>query len=226
MNNTLQYVHVIIILLLIGLIIGLTTVQNYLASEISELKTVILMTKNNTIEYTLPEEQKPIDLNITIDLKQETQSLPYGVDVTFETDPPIPITPADMINMYIDEICGIEKYHNVDPLLIQAMVERESSYRSGVTSPGNDRGLMQVNLKWHSERAERLGVKDIYDPYGNLLVGIDFISELITSYEHEELALMLYNMRWDTAFKKYKNGEISDYAVSILVRRDELKREE
>ena len=225
MNNTLNKIHIIIILLLISILIGLATVQNYLASEILELKTFMMV--NNMVEYTLPTEPQEVDVNISVEVIQPIENnLPYGVDVTFETDPPIPITPSDMINMYIDEICGIEKYHNVDPLLIQAMVEKESSYISDVTSSGNDRGLMQVNLKWHSERAERLGVKDIYDPYGNLLVGIDFISELITQHDDESLALMLYNMRWSVAFEKYKNGDISEYAKTILNRRDELKREE
>lgn len=78
----------------------------------------------------------------------------------------------------------IEKYtedigeqYNICPELIQAIIERESSY-DPYAKNGNCLGLMQVSSRWHSDRMEKLGVSDLYDPYSNILVGTDYLAEL------------------------------------------------
>lgn len=131
-------------------------------------------------------------------------------------------TERELINAYVREIT---KKYNIEPELIMSVIQQESNYDPKATN-GKCLGLMQVSSYWHQDRAERLGVTDFYDPYSNILLGVDYISELLTEYEDPRLVLMLYNMEHKTALRKYKNGEISNYATTILARAEELKKGE
>lgn len=123
------------------------------------------------------------------------------------------------INRYVREIC--KEYDNVDPELIIPIVSIESRYNPDAKN-GSCVGLMQVSTKYNKDRADKLGVSDFFDPYGNIQIGVDYISELIEEYDDVYLALMLYNMKWDSAFKLYNSGSISNYAKSVVKHRDEL----
>ena len=71
----------------------------------------------------------------------------------------------------------VTEHYNICPEFLQAMAFRESSYRTDVEN-GSCIGLMQVSEKWHKDRMERLGVESLYDPYGNMLVAADYLTEL------------------------------------------------
>jgi len=135
--------------------------------------------------------------------------------------PPEELSSEEQINDYIFTICS---EYDVDPFLIQSIVWHESNYIPTVAN-GNCLGLMQVSSYWHADRAERLGVTDFYDPYSNILLGVDFIAELQSKHKDDKLVLMLYNMKWKTAYNLYNKGIISDYAQSVLAMRNELKLE-
>lgn len=109
-------------------------------------------------------------------------------------DEPIYIynVPLDVdLQLYIIETCS--GYH-VEPSVIVAMIERESTFRAdAVGDGGNSFGLMQIQPRWHEERMERLGVTDLLDPRQNVLVGIDYLAELCNRYECIGMALMAYN---------------------------------
>ena len=81
------------------------------------------------------------------------------------------------IQKYIKSLC--QKY-NIDYSLILAMIEIESGYNPNEYSSSGAVGYMQM-LK--------LGITDVSDPYQNILLGIDYISELISLYGTEK-ALM------------------------------------
>ena len=68
----------------------------------------------------------------------------------------------------------IGEMYCVCPEFLMAMIETESSGNPNATN-GTCKGLMQVSEKWHKDRMARLGVKDIYDPYGNILVATDYL---------------------------------------------------
>lgn len=123
------------------------------------------------------------------------------------------------IHRYVRDIC--EDYDNVDPELIIPLISKESQYNPEAKN-GSCVGLMQVSTKYNKDRAEKLGVTDFFDPYENIQIGVDYLSELIDEYEDVYLALMLYNMKWDTAFRLYKSGSISNYAKTIVSQRDIL----
>jgi len=121
---------------------------------------------------------------------------------------------------YTEEIGA--KY-GICPELLQAMVFYESSNNPKVKSPGGDTGYMQINKKWHKDRMKRLGVQDLTDGYGNILVGADYITELAEKYEDMPLVLMKYNGD-SRADKLYQQGKMSEYAEKILNLSQELER--
>lgn len=112
--------------------------------------------------------------------------------------------------------------YGICPELLMAIVERESS---GVPDAenGDCKGLMQIYTKWHSDRMDRLGVTDIFDEQGNILVGTDLLAELFEKYGDAAVVLMAYHGERNPA-EKAERGEISDYAQGILERSAELER--
>lgn len=135
--------------------------------------------------------------------------------------------PRSDIEAYTVEIG--EKY-NICPELIQAIIERESSY-DPYAKNGNCIGLMQVSQRWHADRMEELGVTNLYDPYSNILVGTDYLAELfdeaIQSGRGDDLyyVLMRYNLKTSTANSRWESGDYSDYAIEVSERAAELERE-
>lgn len=119
---------------------------------------------------------------------------------------------------YIDFVC---EQKNICPELIQALIETESSWEPDARN-GSCVGLMQISENWHQDRKERLGVKDLTDPYDNILVGIDYLQELFRRYEDPAMVLMIYNGD-SRAWRYWETGEMSEYAAKILERAAELE---
>ena len=119
---------------------------------------------------------------------------------------------------YIEIICH---ERGICPELVEAIIEKESNWDPYATN-GDCIGLMQISEKWHKNRMERLGVDDLKDPYDNILVGVDYLSELAAKYE-VGLALMVYNGD-SRAESLWRAGKTSDYATWILERSAELER--
>ena len=133
---------------------------------------------------------------------------------------------------YISELELIEiteeygRQYNIRPELLQAIAMRESTLYLQATND-DCKGLMQISEHWHRERMERLGVTDIYDARGNILLAADYIAELrdTTEYGYDLVyVLMRYNMATDTANKLYKQGEYTDYALEIIAESKRLER--
>ena len=120
---------------------------------------------------------------------------------------------------YIYEICDM---YCVSPELVMAMIETESSGRANVAG-GNGRyiGLMQIYEKYHRERMAKLGVTDLYDPYSNILVGVDYLMELANKYGELPLVLMKYNGSSD-AVARNEADNYTKYAKNIIARSEEL----
>lgn len=91
-----------------------------------------------------------------------------------------PIHLEQTIVNYVFDIC--EEYPEVDPYIVLGIIYYESRFTPNVSS-GEYAGLMQVSTYWHRDRAARLGVTDFLDPYGNILIGVDLISELLEKYD-------------------------------------------
>jgi soluble lytic murein transglycosylase-like protein len=131
-------------------------------------------------------------------------------------------TEHEIINDYVRDISA--KY-NMDPTLIMSVIQQESEYNPKAKN-GNCLGLMQVSSYWHRDRASKLGITDFYDAYSNILLGVDYLSELYTKHKDMRLVLMLYNMEHNTAISMFKNGQISSYAKTIIARAEQYKKGE
>lgn len=123
-----------------------------------------------------------------------------------------PFTFEDKVDGYVDDIC--EFYPNIAPEIIKAMIWHESRYNPYVSN-GRCVGLMQVSTKWQASRAIELGVTDFYDPYSNILIGVDCLNEIFEDCVSIGLALMIYNGD-SRAYSLHNSGRLSSYASGVL----------
>lgn len=92
-------------------------------------------------------------------------------------------TEEELYNSYVDEIVRFF-YPDLDARYVKAIIYHESRYSPNlVNAKTGVMGLMQISPKWHMKRAENLGVTDLLDPYGNILVGCDILNELTQKYD-------------------------------------------
>ena len=117
---------------------------------------------------------------------------------------------------YINKVA---KSYEIAPEIVFAMIEKESAYDTTEIGDGGDsEGLMQVQRQHHEKRMERLGVTDLFDPYGNVLVGVDYLAELIAEYGDMGMALTAYNAGPSGAYEYYFSEGIyaNEYAEEVL----------
>lgn len=129
----------------------------------------------------------------------------------------------DRVSFMVSNICTL--YPNVEPSLILAIIQKESRFNPEAKGYGAV-GLMQIIPSCHTDRMKRLDVTDIWDPYSNILVGTDLISELITTYNDPGLALMCYNLGEGIALYRYNNHGYSSYAEEVLRIKEDIERSE
>ena len=127
---------------------------------------------------------------------------------------------------HIFRLC--EEY-GIDPAIILAMCRRESNYRAdAVGDSGNSKGMMQVQERYHRPRMELLDVTDLFNPYQNVAVGIDYLGELLESYDGDmSMALVAYNAGPSGAYAYwFSEGEYAnDYSRAVLETAAELNAE-
>lgn len=122
------------------------------------------------------------------------------------------------------------KEYGVDYYTVLALIEIESGYKWDKTGDnGNSKGYMQIYEKWHTERMDAEGVTDLYNPYQNIRVGLNYLREIQDKYlssSGENCVLMVYNMGESTAKKLWKDKIYSsEYSRSVLKRTQELRQE-
>lgn len=113
--------------------------------------------------------------------------------------------------------------YGISPEFLTAVAYYESRYKPSAKN-GSCTGLMQVSSRWHSSRMRKLGVSNLNDPYGNMLVAADYLHELFEKYEDPAMVLMTYN--GDSRAKSYWNGSsnMSTYAHNILEKSQSMER--
>ena len=121
------------------------------------------------------------------------------------------------LQLFIIQSC---EDHHIDPAIVIAVIERESSYRASVIGDNGEAfGLMQVQPKWHRDRMDKLGVTDLLDPFQNVTVGMDYLFELLDEGKGLERALAAYNQGPDEADLGLGFG----YAAEVLTIKENLK---
>lgn len=114
---------------------------------------------------------------------------------------------------YILEI--VENYYpNLDAQTIMAIVYHESRFQpDAVNSRTGATGLMQVLPKWHKDRAARLGVTDLSDPYGSLLVGCDILNEVYQQKSSMSYAVDVFAGGY--SYANYYKNSVSPYRADL-----------
>lgn len=118
-------------------------------------------------------------------------------------------------------IINVSDAYNVDPVLVMAIIEKESQYDANAIGDGGDSyGLMQVNAQYHGERMNKLGVTNLLCPYCNVLVGIDYLAELLNEYDDIHKALVCYNAGRKGAYDGWFSVGVyqSNYSRAVLAR--------
>lgn len=114
--------------------------------------------------------------------------------------------------------------YNICPELLQAVAWKESRF-DPLAANGDCTGLMQVDRRWHRDRMEKLGVTDLYDPEGNMLVAADYLAELFSEYGEVDVVLMFYSGNSRATEYSRGTGEMSDYVWEVLEESMALERE-
>jgi hypothetical protein len=113
--------------------------------------------------------------------------------------------------------------------MIVALIEKESGYKYDMLGDnGNSIGYMQIYQKWHEERMDAEGVTDLFNPYGNIRVGTNYLQEIYEKYgsSGDNCVLMVYNMGEQGAKKYWKQDIYStEYSRAILQRAQEIEQE-
>lgn len=96
-------------------------------------------------------------------------------------------TKEDGFDLFIKKLA--EK-HNLDPLLVKAVIKVESDFEVEALSRKGAQGLMQLM----PQTARDLRVKDVWDPHHNIEGGVRYLRKMIDKFNNNwSLALAAYN---------------------------------
>jgi hypothetical protein len=187
----------------IGAIVALCTIP-VIAEE--PIETTYQVASEPTAEETTEAITEPTEIETTVTeppVTEETIAITlYNVPLDTE------------LQLHIIETA--ESY-GIDPAIVLAMAFRESNYNpSAMGDNGNSYGLLQVQLRFHKERMQRLGCTDLLDPYQNVTVAVDFLASQIQRYGSLDKALVSYN-------RGHYAGTITNYAIEVLGKAEELR---
>jgi len=104
-----------------------------------------------------------------------------------------------------DAILAESAKHKLDPILIAALIEVESGFRSAAISPMGARGIMQIMPEVGKAIAREIGLREdsgsdafrpehLDDPVLNIKLGIYYLYDLKKSFRSLNLALVAYNV--------------------------------
>jgi len=115
--------------------------------------------------------------------------------------------------------------HQVDPMLVKAVVWRESRFDPGKNGSRGERGLMQVSEKAANEWAREnkvsgFHVEQLFDPKTNLEAGTWYLQRAIEHWKHEPdplpFALAEYNAGASRA-QRWSGNSVADISVRTFL---------
>jgi hypothetical protein len=115
------------------------------------------------------------------------------------------------------------KSFDVNPLLVDSVIQVESNYNPFAVSPKGARGLMQLM----PATAQRFGVTDSFDPKQNIEAGVRYLKLLQDTFQDDRLAIAAYNAG-EKAVSKYRDvppyPETIDYVAKVGKKYGQAKR--
>lgn len=107
--------------------------------------------------------------------------------------------------------------NGIDYALALAIMEVESGYKWDAYCSEGSQGYMQVNVKWHEDRMNRLNVDNVENPYFNVMVAVDYLAELQGRFDTEAEVLTAYNYGLSGAYKHVWNKGLTETEYSKAV---------
>ena len=156
------------------------------------------------------------------DIKAQAKETDTNTVVTEATFYEVPID-IDLL----DHIQGLCADYDIPVELALAVIETESSYESDAVSPVGAKGLMQIIPEYHEDRMNRLNCTNPFDPYQNIAVGMNFLSELIEKYDGNfHKALTAYNYGQKGANDKFfgQGTYQTEYSLKVLETAEKIKK--
>src|SRR5512133_3457317 len=100
----------------------------------------------------------------------------------------------------------------IDPLLVLAVIEVESSFDPEALSERGAMGLMQLRGPTLRRELERAGLEPNFpnDPVANVQAGVRYLRRLLDAFGHPDVALMAYNAGPNRILGYLRGGEIPD----------------
>jgi soluble lytic murein transglycosylase-like protein len=115
------------------------------------------------------------------------------------------------------------KNFDVNPLLVDSVIQVESNYNPFAVSPKGAQGLMQLM----PGTAQRFGVTDSFDPKQNIEAGVRYLKFLEDTFQDDRLAVAAYNAG-EKAVAKYKDvppyRETVSYVAKVGKKYGQAKR--
>ncbi|HKM43675.1 MAG TPA: lytic transglycosylase domain-containing protein [Limnochordia bacterium] len=137
---------------------------------------------------------------------------------------------------YADIISVVAEDYDLDPMLLAAIIQVESSYRPEVVSPRGAIGLMQLMPEtaiWLGEQsAQPTRVEDLLDPKTNIGLGAYYLTYLLERFPTQYAALAAYNAGpanarrwldehiWDGSYERTGQipfGETRSYVRKVIM---------
>jgi len=121
-------------------------------------------------------------------------ALATGAFFLFEKDPPYRVAELAALgryNSYDAEIARAAARQGVDPLLVKAIIWRESRFQPQKSGAAGERGLMQVTEPAAQDWAKASGVtafapSDLFDPKTNIEVGTWYLAKALRHWSSQE----------------------------------------
>lgn len=107
--------------------------------------------------------------------------------------------------------------NGIDYALALAIMEVESGYKWDAYCSEGSKGYMQVNVKWHEDRMDKLNVDNVENPYFNIMVAVDYLAELQGRFDTEAEVLTAYNYGVTGAYKHVWNKGLTETEYSKAV---------
>lgn len=124
---------------------------------------------------------------------------------------------SEDLQLYIVGLC--EEKH-IQPEIVIAMIARESNFNASACGDnGNSHGLMQIQPRWNQDVMDTLNCTDLFDPYQNVTVGIEILSDKLDIYGGDiGKALTAYNAGDTGAWNLYFSEGVtaSPYAIAVM----------
>ena len=105
------------------------------------------------------------------------------------------------------------KNFDVNPLLVDSVIQVESNYNPFAVSPKGAQGLMQLM----PGTAQRFGVTDSFDPKQNIEAGVRYLKFLQDTFQDDRLAIAAYNAG-EKAVSRYRDVPPYPETVSYVAK--------